>query len=379
MHNWSAYSLGNAGDSQRFVLGVGALRGIFFVLLLLVTVAVEAQTLTKEGYAKDVTKVSKQICPLELQGCVVDSFFYQPNYLHEVLTMKDDYMFDRSNEELKQYFADVFRYRFEIHACKGLYEKLLKMDGGFVIDMTLDSSHRSFSIAYTPEEFKQIWADRKKPEYQDSLTWMARHDVFMSLWFQNKYDCSKTVTEDNPLSIDSVWLSGDTVVFHTTVLDTAYSYVEEDRDNLILFWKETLLFTEGNYLADDMADAGYHFLSAYENVSRTDSFHVFFSNSTLQDFLLQVSKISEATDEQMEAFIWMTSNDFDVKYLGEPKDLKLGDRVRITSGPLKGQTGNVKRIKKDRKFVITIGNVAAFTIEGITHDMMEKIDDVNIK
>lgn len=82
-------------------------------------------------------------------------------------------------------------------------------------------------------------------------------------------------------------------------------------------------------------------------------------------------------DEQMEAFIWMTSNDFDVKYLGEPKDLKLGDRVRITSGPLKGQTGNVKRIKKDRKFVITIGNVAAFTIEGITHDMMEKIEDDN--
>ena len=65
------------------------------------------------------------------------------------------------------------------------------------------------------------------------------------------------------------------------------------------------------------------------------------------------------------------------QYLGEPKDLKLGDRVRITSGPLKGQTGNVKRIKKDRKFVITIGNVAAFTIEGITHDMMEKIEDDN--
>lgn len=303
MHNWSAYSLGNVGDSQRFVLGVGALRGIFFVLLLLVTVAVEAQTLTKESYASEVTKVSKQICPLELQGCVVDSFFYQPNYLHEVLTMKDDYMFDRSNEELKQYFADVFRYRFEIHACKGLYEKLLKMDGGFVIDITLDSSRRSFSLTYTPEEFKQIWADRKKPEYQDSLTWMARHDVFMSLWFQNKYDCSKTVTEDNPLSIDSVWLSGDTVVFHTTVLDTAYSYVEEDRDNWILHWKETLLFTEGSYLVDDMADAGYHFMAVYENVSRTDSFHIFFSNSTLQDFLLQVSKISEATDEQMEAFI----------------------------------------------------------------------------
>ncbi len=303
MHNWSACSLGNAGDSRRVVSGVGTLRGIFVVLLLFVAVAVEAQTLTKESYASEVTKVSKQICPLKMQGCVVDSFFYQPNYLHEVITMKDDYMFDRSNEELKQYFADVFRYRFEIHACKGLYEKLLKMDGGFVIYITLDSSRRSFSLTYTPEEFKQIWADRKKTEYQDSLTWIARHDVFMSLWFQNKYDCSKTVTEDYPLSIDSVWLSGDTVVFHTTVLDTAYSYVEEDLDNLILFWKETLLFTEGNYLADDMADAGYHFLAAYENIARTDSFHIFFSNTKLQDFILEASKITEATDEQMETFL----------------------------------------------------------------------------
>lgn len=82
-------------------------------------------------------------------------------------------------------------------------------------------------------------------------------------------------------------------------------------------------------------------------------------------------------DDQMRTFIWLTSEDFNVKYLGEPKNLKLGDRVRIISGVLKGQVGNIKRIKKDRKFVITIGNVAAFTIEGITHDMMEKIEDDN--
>lgn len=80
-------------------------------------------------------------------------------------------------------------------------------------------------------------------------------------------------------------------------------------------------------------------------------------------------------DDQMQTFIWLTSENFKVRYLGEPKDLKLGDRVRIISGPLEGRTGNIKRIKKDRKFVITIGSVAAFTIEGITHDMMEKVDD----
>ena len=69
----------------------------------------------------------------------------------------------------------------------------------------------------------------------------------------------------------------------------------------------------------------------------------------------------------MQAFIWLTSEDNDVTYLGEPKDIKLGDKVKVTNGPFKGLEGHVKRIKKDRKFVLSIGNIAAFVIEGISH------------
>ena len=72
-------------------------------------------------------------------------------------------------------------------------------------------------------------------------------------------------------------------------------------------------------------------------------------------------------DDQMQAFIWLTSEDNDVTYLGEPKDIKLGDKVKVTNGPFKGLEGHVKRIKKDRKFVLSIGNIAAFVIEGISH------------
>ena len=79
-------------------------------------------------------------------------------------------------------------------------------------------------------------------------------------------------------------------------------------------------------------------------------------------------------DDQMQAFIWLTSENTDVTYIGEPKDIKLGDRVKVIEGPFKGLVGNVKRIKKDRKFVITIGSIAAFTIEGITHKMVKKIN-----
>lgn len=282
---------------------VGLLRKTLTFLFMLIAVVVDAQTITKESFANEVTTASKQICPLELEGCIVDSFFYQSDYLHEVITLIDDYMFDRNIKEMKHYFADVFRYRLELSSLKDIYGKLLKMDGGFIIDITLDSSRRTFSLKYTPDEFKQIWADREKPEYRDSLTWLARHSVFMSLWFQNKNACSKTVNEEYPLSIDTVWQSGDTVVFHTLVLDTTYPNVEKDRDTWFLYWKETLLFYDESYLIDDMADAGYHFLAIYENVSRTDSFHLFLPNAQLQDFILQASKITEATDEQVEAFI----------------------------------------------------------------------------
>lgn len=79
-------------------------------------------------------------------------------------------------------------------------------------------------------------------------------------------------------------------------------------------------------------------------------------------------------DNQMQAFIWLTSEDNSLQYLGEPKDIKLGDRVKVIDGPFKGLEGHVKRIKKDRKFVITIGSIAAFVIEGITHKMLKKIE-----
>lgn len=96
------------------------------------------------------------------------------------------------------------------------------------------------------------------------------------------------------------------------------------------------------------------------------------NNKTKKTQLQKVPAI--IPDDQMQAFIWLTTEDHEISYLGEPKDIKLGDRVRVTEGPFKGFVGNIKRIKKDRKFVITIGTIAAFTIGGINHKMVEKIE-----
>lgn len=80
-------------------------------------------------------------------------------------------------------------------------------------------------------------------------------------------------------------------------------------------------------------------------------------------------------DDQMEMFRRATAKG--VRYLGEIQTLNLkpGDRVKVTEGPFKGQIGFLKRIKKDRIFIITIGNIAAFTIEGVTYKMVEKINN----
>ena len=43
--------------------------------------------------------------------------------------------------------------------------------------------------------------------------------------------------------------------------------------------------------------------------------------------------------------------------MAERPVLKLGDRVRIKEGPLKGVEGNVVRIKKNKRVLINIGNV----------------------
>lgn len=106
------------------------------------------------------------------------------------------------------------------------------------------------------------------------------------------------------------------------------------------------------------------------------SYYTRFSNSNTEDKLTkQQHKVPAIIpDDQMQTFIWLTTEDHEISYLGEPKDIKLGDRVKVTEGPFKGFIGNIKRIKKDRKFIITIGSIAAFTIGGITHKMVEKIE-----
>ena len=82
-------------------------------------------------------------------------------------------------------------------------------------------------------------------------------------------------------------------------------------------------------------------------------------------------------EKQMDQFIKLCEmRDSGLEYLGsdEPK-YHQGDRVRVTEGIFKGFEGHIKRIRHDRKLIVTIEGVAAFATRFIPPSCLEKIEE----
>lgn len=56
-----------------------------------------------------------------------------------------------------------------------------------------------------------------------------------------------------------------------------------------------------------------------------------------------------------------------------PAKYQTGDKVRVIDGPFKGAEGYIKRIKKDRRLVVTISGVVAIATTYIPPELLEKI------
>lgn len=88
------------------------------------------------------------------------------------------------------------------------------------------------------------------------------------------------------------------------------------------------------------------------------------------------SKPSPISDKEMELFIFVcTSGQHGLTYLGEDKPkYHQGDLVRVTEGPLKGAEGYIKRIKKDRRLIVTVKGIAAVATTYIHPSHLEKVE-----
>lgn len=80
-------------------------------------------------------------------------------------------------------------------------------------------------------------------------------------------------------------------------------------------------------------------------------------------------------DREVEIFKIVTSAGASgFEFLGDdPSVYQKGDLVRVTDGPFKGAEGYIKRIRKDRRLVVTISGVAAIATAHIPMELLEKI------
>ena len=105
-----------------------------------------------------------------------------------------------------------------------------------------------------------------------------------------------------------------------------------------------------------------------------------FKQSHLSDFMIyaNASKKEPAPirDKNMENFILVTTAQYDhpdIEVLEPDVKYALGDQVRVTEGIYKGAVGIVKRIRKDRKLLVSIPGVAVVAISHIPMCYLEKV------
>lgn len=82
-------------------------------------------------------------------------------------------------------------------------------------------------------------------------------------------------------------------------------------------------------------------------------------------------------DREMEVFRFVvTAGREGLTVLGDDRpEYHLGDRVVVTDGPFKGAEGHIRRIKKDRRLVVTIPGVVAVATAYIHPRFLRKVAD----
>ena len=82
-------------------------------------------------------------------------------------------------------------------------------------------------------------------------------------------------------------------------------------------------------------------------------------------------------DREMEVFRFViTAGREGLTLLGDDRpEYHVGDRVVVTDGPFKGAEGHIKRIKRDRRLVVTIRGVVAVATAYIHPSLLRKVGE----
>ena len=82
-------------------------------------------------------------------------------------------------------------------------------------------------------------------------------------------------------------------------------------------------------------------------------------------------------DREMEVFRFVvTAGREGLELLGDDRpEYHEGDRVVVTGGPFKGAEGHIKRIKRDRRLIVTIKGVVAVATAYIHPSLLRKVEE----
>ena len=158
----------------------------------------------------------------------------------------------------------------------------------------------------------------------------------------------------------------------------------EERNEIVRWYAVKVFFNRMNPLREQLILDGVNFfvpdaIKSLLFIQVSDSYLSSFEKSNFgrvwiyRDLL--TGKPSAIPDREMELFIFVcTAGERGLSYLGEDRpEYHQGDRVRVIEGPLKGAEGYIKRIKRDRRLLVSIEGVIAVATSFIPPECLETI------
>lgn len=264
--------------------------------------ALHAQPIDREMFAKVVGMNSKRNCPMWVDGVTVEKLTYSPGILHFHITAEEDVLMDMSTSELKELCADRLRYRLEHTYFNYLYSHLGDINGGVAYDVTIKGTDSAFTIRYTPQEMRQIWADRSKPAYKDGDRWDARLTLQIDIYSSNRHSADNPVAPGQTIFRDSIYITHETLTFLFHTINNAFFNNLKEKQKTIT---EDLRydFIRDADLLEEVVATEYAVRFLYVNTSRTDSLSIEFTPEELEQLLETAEELAPANESQMEAFM----------------------------------------------------------------------------
>ena len=250
----------------------------------------------RQSFAKQVEQSNRKSCPYLTSGLTVDSVKYLSPALYFYMTLDKEYLFGRNDEQLKEHFANLIRYRFDLTPFLKLYQQLVRWNEGFVYEIAVtDNSRRTF--CFPPEETQQLWNDRTDTAYASTTRWEAQYRIMHDCHFNNKRCPIRAINE--PFSLDSIKNNKDTLIIYYTTFgkDTnafnhlKSNYMEERTRHVNQF-----LLTEFPKLLDA---AGYSQLCRYYNNRTNETLDFFFSADEIHGWATAGDSALQRADLQL--------------------------------------------------------------------------------